>query len=219
VFWTLIFLFRVTSLGFVQNFLWSNAGFGGLRDNPHLEPYDARYDPTVVPMSQSSNSGLASASYTTPDPKKQLAPELPGRYHSAYDLHALYTSGKLTPTAVVEALLPLIRRDANPQGKHSIAFLESRVDLIRGAAQASTQRFKDGKQLGVLDGIPVGIKDEVDIDGYKTRIGTLKDFTPENGGTSWCVKKWEEAGAIIMGKLTMHELGLGTSSKWSIHRY
>ena len=29
--------------------------------------------------------------------------------------------------------------------------------------------------------------------------------------TSWCVQKWEEAGAVIIGKLNMHELGLGMS--------
>ena len=27
--------------------------------------------------------------------------------------------------------------------------------------------------------------------------------------TSWCVQKWEEAGVVILGKLNMHELGLG----------
>jgi Asp-tRNA(Asn)/Glu-tRNA(Gln) amidotransferase A subunit family amidase len=60
-----------------------------------------------------------------------------------------------------------------------------------------------------LDGVPVAVKDEVDLDGYKKCLGTLKDFTSKEGGTSWCVTQWEEAGALMVGKLTMHELGLG----------
>ena len=61
----------------------------------------------------------------------------------------------------------------------------------------------------MLDGIPVAIKDEVDLDGYEKSLGSSQDYTRPEGGTSWCVRKWEEAGAIIIGKLNMHELGLG----------
>lgn len=130
-------------------------------------------------------------------------------YYASADYVARYTSGELTPLAVVETLLPLIRRDAKPPGKHSIAFLESQVDKIRAAAEASTQRYKDGKPLGPMDGIPVAIKDEVHMEGYRRTLGSKLDFTGEFRGTSWCVKQWEEAGAIVIGKTIMHELGLG----------
>jgi hypothetical protein len=53
------------------------------------------------------------------------------------------------------------------------------------------------------------IQDEVELEGYKKTLGSQMDFTNEKGGTSWCVKKWEEAGAIVIGKTNMHELGLG----------
>jgi amidase len=130
-------------------------------------------------------------------------------YYTSADYHALYKSGDLTPLAVVEALMPLIRRDAQPAGKHSIAFLDSQVERVRAAAEASMKRYKDGNPLGPLDGVPVAVKDEVHIEGYRRTLGSKLDFTGEFKGTSWCVKKWEEAGAIIVGKTTMHELGLG----------
>lgn len=130
-------------------------------------------------------------------------------YYTSADYHALYLSGELTPTAVVEALLPLIRRDVNPVGKHSTAFLESQVELIREAAEASSQRFENGQPLGPLDGIPVAVKDEVHITGYKRTLGTKLDFKAGTDATSWCVKQWQDAGAIVIGKTTMHELGLG----------
>ena len=66
-----------------------------------------------------------------------------------------------------------------------------------------------GKALSVIDGVPVAIKDEVDLDGYEKSLGSKQDFTHSGGGTSWCVQKWEQAGAVIIGKLNMHELGLG----------
>lgn len=130
-------------------------------------------------------------------------------YYTSVDYHSRYLSGDLTPTAVVETLLPLIRRDTNPPGKHSIAFLESRAETIYAAAKASTQRYKDNRQLGPLDGVPVVVKDEVDLEGYKRTLGSKLDFKGDIDATSWCVKKWEEAGAIVIGKTTMHELGLG----------
>lgn len=53
--------------------------------------------------------------------------------------------------------------------------------------------------------------DEVDLKGHRKTFGSSRDFTNPKDVTSWCVKKWEEAGAVILGKLNMHELGLGTT--------
>ena len=135
----------------------------------------------------------------------------PKAYYTSADYHALYSSGELTPTAVVETLLPLIRRDIQPAGKHSTAFLESQVEIIRAAAEASTERYKKGQPLGPLDGVPVAVKDEVHITGYKRTLGTKLDFKGGSDATSWCVQQWQDAGAIVVGKTTMHELGLGKS--------
>jgi Asp-tRNA(Asn)/Glu-tRNA(Gln) amidotransferase A subunit family amidase len=88
--------------------------------------------------------------------------------------------------------------------------MQSNVDSIRQAAEASTQRYKQGKPLGLLDGVPFGVKDDLMVKGYKRYIGTRHDYS--NGGdkdTSWCVKMVEKEGAILIGTLTMHELGMG----------
>ncbi|KAI9852104.1 MAG: hypothetical protein M1824_002168 [Vezdaea acicularis] len=197
----------VSSLGFAQNFLWSNAGFNGLRGIKLLDDYEPRYDPTVIPIADSSTK------LTTTEPGASTdTPEIASKFHSAAEYHGLYKSGKLTPTSVVETLLPLIRRDISPAGAHSVAFLQTKVDLVRKAAAESTARYKAGTPLGVLDGVPVAIKDEVDLGGYNKTLGSLKDFTRADGATSWCVRKWQEAGAVIVGKLSMHELGLDTTN-------
>lgn len=138
-------------------------------------------------------------------------PKQPGAsFTSISDYHAAYQSGRLTPTDVVEALLPLIRRNISNRNVHSTAFIDSKVDLVRKAAEESTQRWKEGQPLGVLDGVPFAVKDEMDVKGYKTYYGTTKDFT--QGGakeTSFCVRKLEEVGAVCVGKTSMHELGMG----------
>ncbi|KMP07464.1 glutamyl-tRNA(Gln) amidotransferase subunit A [Coccidioides immitis RMSCC 2394] len=184
-----------------------NAGFSVLHTIKELEDYEPRYDPTVFPSTNYT-------AQTVPSSAVPRSAKRQGGYYTAADYRALYLSGELTPIAVVDALLPLIRRDVSPAGEHSIAFLQSKVDLIRAAAEASTARYKNGTSLGPMDGVPVAVKDEVDIDGYKRTVGTKLDYTNKSGGTSWCVKKWEEAGAIVIGKTTMHELGLG---EWLLH--
>ncbi|GFF41880.1 fatty acid amide hydrolase [Aspergillus udagawae] len=196
----------IHSVGFVQSFFWRNAGFDVIREIPQLRDYAPRYDPTVIPVGDSKR---AATEELPPSPARRKSS---AGYYTSADYHALYLSGKLTPTAVVEALLPLIRRDARPPGKHSVAFVESQVELVRAAAEASTQRYKQGQPLGPLDGVPVAVKDEVHVEGYRRNLGSNLDFKGGFEGTSWCVQKWEEAGAIIIGKTTMHELGLDTTN-------
>lgn len=196
-------------MNLVSRFLWSNAGFSSLRKIKELEQYKPRYDPTVIPVAGPFTP--AAGSYTNGASVQDLAPKPLRRYYSVTDYHALYRSGRLTPTDSVEALLPLIRRDTSPPGAHAVSFISTEVDLVRRAAAASTLRYKQGKPLGILDGVPIAVKDEVDLDGYRKTLGSARDYTRDAGGTSWCVKKWEEEGAIILGKLNMHELGMGRS--------
>ena len=193
-------------MSFIQSYFWRNAGFDIIHDIPHLKQYAARYDPTVVPVLENKpDISPSPAELTIPTQRRNGS----SGYYTSADYHALYKSGELTPLAVADTLMHLIRRDAKPPGKHSIAFLDSQVERVRAAAEASTKRYKDGKPLGPLDGVPVAVKDEVHIEGYRRTVGSKLDFTGDFTGTSWCVKKWEEAGAIIVGKTTMHELGLG----------
>lgn len=77
--------------------------------------------------------------------------------------------------------------------KHSTAWLEVKVDLIRRAAEASTKRYRDGQPLRVPDGISVTVKDEVDLAGCNRSLGSKRDFTnTDRDATSWAVRKWEE---------------------------
>lgn len=140
------------------------------------------------------------------------------RYYTAADYHEMYKSGKVTPLQVAEVLLP-----ATKEGKYADGWADShgKDALALDAARASTERYAAGKPLGVLDGVPIGIKDDVDVKGYVTHIGLryrpdLPAFK-EQDTTLWAVQKLQEAGAVVIGKNRMHELGSGTlssSSSW-----
>ena len=242
-------MYSVTSFGPIQDFLWHNAGFHLLHSIDRLNDFAPRFDPTVVPVAESckdgSNpnsgyyqdaSGPSSANHidslTTirPPPSTQQSLARQRRYYSVLDFHHAYLARLTTPSDVVATLVPLIRRDSNDDdcrssaeaslSRHAFAFLETNVDAVTAAAAASTRRYERGEQLGLMDGVPVAVKDEVDVDGCRLRFGTgigwdgrclKKEGNEGSKGvkTSWCVKQWMEAGAIILGKTNMHELGIG----------
>ena len=199
------------SWNWVRSAAWRNAGFGNLRYiRPNIEDHEPRTDPTVLPASNHNPyKGTSRPHWEVPNPRRTHA----SGYYSVADYHRLYLTGEITPEAVAKALLPLIRRDVKPASQHSIAWFDTKVEAVLKAARSSTTRYKEGKYLGPLDGVPFAVKDEYEIDGYLTSLGSRNDYTsyPEDGSsiTSWAVRKLEEAGAIVLGKLSMHEFGLG----------
>ena len=192
----------------IRSFLWRNGGFSQFRGKKELEDLEYRYDPTVVPVQYQDNT--PAQDHTNPDNSRTSSSKRTGGYYSVLEFHDAYKSGKVTPKAVVEALLPIIRRDVDAATQHATAFVQVQVDRAKEAAEASTQRYKEGKSLGVLDGVPVAVKDHIDVQGYPTYCGKADIHSDTSDYTSWCISKWEERGAIVIGKTNMHELGKGT---------
>ena len=163
-----------------------------------LDKYEPRYDPTVTPLAKEGDTAFG-----VQDVNEAIAPfkhqGTPGQHHSVADFHAAFSSGSLSPLKVTETLLELISANA----EHAKAFLDINKPVILAAAGESSRRYKAGRPLGLLDGVPVGIKDEVDLEGHQKSLGSCKSEPCPEGGTSWCVKKLEEAGAIVMGKLNV----------------
>ncbi|KAK5737782.1 hypothetical protein LTR17_006430 [Elasticomyces elasticus] len=201
----------ITSSTLIQNLLWGNAGFDSLRNRAELEGVEPRYEPLVVKSSGTRVSTaealqtLSNEDWTSRTPSEKLYPGI-------LDYHEAYKTGRTTPTAVAKVLLPLVRRDADIPSRHSVAFLSSRVDLVMLAAEASTKRYKEGKSLGPLDGVPVAVKDEEDVTGYPKCVGSKLDLKDKHDATSYCVQAWQDAGAVLIGKTNMHEHGMDTTN-------
>ncbi|GGK06875.1 amidase [Lentibacillus kapialis] len=76
-------------------------------------------------------------------------------------------------------------------------------------AKKMDEELAAGTIRGPLHGVPIGLKDIIETKGIKTTMGSdiYKDYIPEKNST--VVKKLEEAGAIIIGKLNTHQFAYG----------
>ncbi|KAI0479432.1 amidase signature domain-containing protein [Xylariaceae sp. FL0804] len=209
----------VTRSSFLTRAVWTNAKFGVIKDLPGLEQYSSCLDPVVTPLGTESTA--ATKPGITPDLFHRQLEDVPGRFYSAADYHELFKSGQLTPLHVAKALLPLTSRSAKPGSKYASAWSTSREDLVLAAAKASTERYSRGEPLGVLDGVPVGVKDDIDVEGYISHYGlaynAAEPFFKPATSTLWPIRQLEAAGAIVIGKLCMHELGSdvsGCNPRW-----
>lgn len=126
------------------------------------------------------------------------------------DIATIYESirtQRVSPTDVVEACLLRIEQ-VNPKIN---AFITILADQALEQAAIAEAEISAGKWRGPLHGIPVGIKDFYDTAGIKTTAGfeQFKDRVPLTDAAG--VAKLKGAGAIIIGKMNMHRLGMGTT--------
>ena len=91
--------------------------------------------------------------------------------------------------------------------------LECAITLTRELAIEQAKRadelIKNGKYLGPLHGIPYGAKDLLAVEGYKTTWGAMTHKDQYIESTATVIKKLEEAGAVLLAKLTLGALAWG----------
>ena len=86
------------------------------------------------------------------------------------------------------------------------------ADAARAEAAVADRAQAEGRWLGLLHGIAMVVKDNIDTAGVRTTSGSLffKDNVPNRDAT--VVAKLKQAGAVIVGKCTMHEVAFGIRS-------
>jgi aspartyl-tRNA(Asn)/glutamyl-tRNA(Gln) amidotransferase subunit A len=89
------------------------------------------------------------------------------------------------------------------------AYITVTADLARSAAQLADKEIAHGGWRGPLHGIPVALKDLCYTQGIRTTAGSkvLADFIPPYDATVF--RRLRDAGAILLGKLNMHEFAAG----------
>ncbi|MXQ13604.1 amidase [Microvirga makkahensis] len=120
---------------------------------------------------------------------------------SVEELTAGYRSGAFSPVEVAQAHLDR----AMAIDPKLAAFQLLTPDLALKQAEAALVRWRAGAPLGELDGVPVTIKDNLDISGLPTRHGSLT--TPDRPASedSPAVARLREAGVVFLGKTTTPE--------------
>src|SRR2546421_1189860 len=117
-------------------------------------------------------------------------------------LSELLRAGEVTPRELVELYLARIER-LDPQVN---AFVSVRTDAALGEADAALGRLRAGES-GPLLGVPVAVKDNVDIAGEITGCGTGANETPASADAE-VVHRLRAAGAPMLGKTTLPELAM-----------
>ena len=115
---------------------------------------------------------------------------------------------KLSPVELAKTQLERIRR-LDPQ-LH--AFLLVTEERALADAKAAEARQMSGTLRGKLDGIPIAHKDIYETAGIRTTAHSklLEKHIPAQD--AYTVKKWAEAGVVMLGKLATHEFAFGGPS-------
>src|SRR3990172_2556016 len=123
------------------------------------------------------------------------------------DIHAAYQSGRLSARQLVQ--LYLDRIDAYDKKGPGINALISLNPRALEEADRLDAAFRASGFVGPLHGIPIIMKDQGDVAEMPTTLGSVlfKDHMP--GRDAFVVARLKEAGAIVLGKATLGELGGG----------
>jgi len=111
----------------------------------------------------------------------------------------------LGPREVVEAYLD--RTDATNGVLN--AFITVTAEQARDEAAASERRHRDGTTFGPIDGVPIALKDLIDVAGIATSNGMAVRRDTIAQTDAEVVRRLKAAGAVLLGKLNMHEGALG----------
>lgn len=137
-------------------------------------------------------------------------PESMAQFESIADFTRAYREGTTTPSAVAERVLDATR-DSESKTPRMRIFIAQSADDVRAQAAESSRRYRAGSPLGPLDGVPIAVKDEVDQVPYATTVGTrfLGQGSAKEDAT--VVARLRAAGALLIGKTNMHEIGIGVT--------
>jgi len=128
---------------------------------------------------------------------------------SAVELRRRIGSKAISPVELLEACIARIER-LNPAIN---AITATCYDRARGEAKAAEQAVLRGEPLGLLHGLPTGIKDLDDTAGLLTTYGSplYRDYIPERDNAM--VARVRAAGAVVVGKTNVPEFGAGANTR------
>ena len=136
---------------------------------------------------------------------------------SVTDLGAAMRSGAVTATQLAERFL--VREAETRESLH--AFVAVDPSRLLAEAERADAELAAGTDRGPLHGIPVGIKDIIDVAGYATRCGSPLYPTTPAALDATVTAHLHRAGALVAGKTASHELACGVvtapvSNPWNL---
>src|ERR1700724_837905 len=133
------------------------------------------------------------------------SPETDPSFLPAHILASEIAARRLSPVDLVEALLDRIK--AKDQNLH--AFVEVYRDEARLAAEAADKAIRSGHAIGPLHGVPIALKDLIEIEGRVTTGGSMVWRDRRSAVTATLAQRLIAAGLIVIGKTHTVEFAMG----------
>lgn len=124
---------------------------------------------------------------------------------SAHQLSTDISASRLSPVTAVDALLTRIA--AQNQKLH--AYIDTYADSARLAAEAADKAIRSGHAVGPLHGVPIALKDLIDLEGKVTTGGSAVWRERRSPVTATLARKLIAAGMIVLGKTHTVEFAMG----------
>jgi len=118
-------------------------------------------------------------------------------------------AGRTRSVELTEASLAAIRE----HGDRTNAFILVDAEGALAAARAADEERAQGTDRGPLHGIPISLKDLIDVAGQPTTAASRVRTGHVATADAPIVTQLREAGAILLGKTNLHEFALGTTSE------
>lgn len=131
-------------------------------------------------------------------------------YHlTIHELHERLKKREINPLEVTEAFLKRIEA----VDEEIKAYITITGEGAIQQAKEADKRFRGGKDITPLTGIPMAIKDIFSTKGVPTTCASkiLRDFVPPYDAT--IIKRLKDAGVVILGKVNMDEFAMGSSTE------
>ncbi|MEU1903568.1 amidase [Streptomyces hygroscopicus] len=141
-------------------------------------------------------------------PQTRLSPPPGAGYFARVDVAALAAdlrAGRVSPRDLVETALS----EATRRQPALNAFVTLDQTGAPAAADQAARELAAGVDRGPLHGVPVAIKDMIDVRGLPTTAGSRHFARHIARQDAECVRRLREAGAIVIGKTTTHEFANG----------
>lgn len=187
---------------------------------PNDTPFPLYFDPTP-PGKQYSFDPQIEIEWDIPESISLPNNQVDLAFYSVAELSALIRDRKITSVELTQFFLDRLKKH-NPKLEAVVTLTEERA--LQQAALMD-QELANGKYRGPLHGIPYGAKDLFAVKGYKTTWGAMPYKDQEIDETATVIKKLDEAGAVLIAKMTLGALAFGdiwfdgrTNNPWNLNQ-
>ena len=134
-------------------------------------------------------------------------------YSKIKKYHEMLKSGEITAVELTKQYIDAVEKE-NPTLN---AYVKTTFSQALKSAEKVDEKLKNGEEIGLLEGIPMTLKDNISTDGIETTCCSkiLSGYTPIYDAFVW--DKLKKDGAVLLGKTNMDEFAMGSSCENSCY--